>query len=105
MRKPNVGLRLPQHSVPLFVTQIADLTICELDFQRSVLHIRDHLDLYNQIGPYTQSMSEKTFNNPMPEDRAALITNQEHAYRDAGIRAEIIMRAVGDLRERYSRPK
>jgi hypothetical protein len=101
MRKPSVGVNLPQYAIPLFVTQIADLTICDLDFQRSLLHIRYHLDLYNQIRPYTQSLMEKTFNNPTAEDRAALITNQEEAYRDAGIRAEIIMRAIGDLQQRY----
>jgi len=105
IRKHNVGLRLPQYSVPLFVTQIADLTICEPDFQRSVLHIRAHLDLYNQIGPYIQSMAERTFSNPTPEDRVALIKNQDEACRDAGIRAEIIIRAIGDLQKRYSYPR
>src|SRR5260370_22439524 len=44
-RKPNVSLGLRQYSIPLFATQVADLAICSLDFQRAVLHIRYHLDL------------------------------------------------------------
>ena len=103
MRKPNVGLTLPQYAIPLFVTQIADLAICHLDFQRSMLHIRYHLDLYNQLVPYTRSLSDKTFNNPTPDDRKALIANQEQGYRDAGIRSEIIMRAISDLQKRHGR--
>jgi len=35
LRKPNVGLALRQYAIPLFATQIADLSICGLDFQRS----------------------------------------------------------------------
>jgi len=101
LRKPNVGLTLRQYAIPLFATQIADLAICSLDFQRSVLKIRYHLDLYNQLVPYTQSLFDKTFNNPSPDDREALITNQEQGYRDAGMRAEIIMQEIGDLQKRY----
>jgi hypothetical protein len=100
-RKPNVGITLRQYAIPLFATQIADLAICSLDFQRSVLKIRCHLDLYNQLVTYTQSLFERTFNNPSPEDREALITNQEQAYYDAGNRAEIIMQEIGDLQKRY----
>jgi hypothetical protein len=104
-RNPSVGMSLRQYTIPLFATQIADLTICSLDFQRSVLKIRYHLDLYNQLVPYTQSLFEKTFNNPSPDDREALITNQEQGYRDAGIRAEIIMQEIGDLQKRYGSAK
>jgi hypothetical protein len=105
MRKPNVGVGLRQYAIPLFATQIADLAICSIDFQRSVLHIRYHLDLYNQNVPYAQSLFEKTFNNPSPADRDALITNQEQAYRDAGVRAEIVMNAIGELRRQHGAAK
>jgi len=98
--KPEVGMALRQYSVPLFATQVADLTICSRDFQRSVLHIRYHLELFNQIVPDLKSLFEKTYNNPNPQDRAALIANQEVGYRDAGKRAEIIMRAIGDLQKK-----
>lgn len=37
-RRSNPGLTLRQYSIPLFVTQIGDLAICSLDFQRAVLH-------------------------------------------------------------------
>lgn len=105
MRKPNVSIGLRQYSIPLFATQIADLAICSLEFQRAVLHIRYHLDLYNQLVLYTQSQFEKTFNNPSLDNRAALITNQEEGYRDACQRAEIIMRAIADLRKCYGPDK
>lgn len=98
----NVGMALRQYSMPLFATQIADLAICSPDFQRSVLNIRYHLDLYNQLVPYTHSLFEKTYNKPSPEDRASLIANQERGYRDAGVRAEIIVQAISDLRKKYS---
>jgi hypothetical protein len=104
LRRPNIGIALRQYAIPLFATQIADLAICGLEFQRSVLKIRYHLDLYNQLVPYTLSLFEKTFNNPTPVDRAALIANQEQGYRDAGTRAEVIMQEVGHLKERYLPP-
>lgn len=98
-------MALRQYSVPLFATQIADLAICSRGFQRSVLRIRYHLDLYNQLVSYTQSLFEKTYNKPSPEDRAALIANQERGYRDAGVRAEIIVHAIGDLHKQYGSAK
>lgn len=51
LREPNAGMALQQYAVPLFTTQVADLAICSLDFQRSVLRIRNHLDLFNQLVP------------------------------------------------------
>jgi hypothetical protein len=105
MRKPNVGIQLRQYSIPLLATQIADLSICDSQFQRSVLNIRYQLDLFNQVAHYAQSMSEKTFTNPTPEDREALIQNQEEAYRDACMRAEIIIRGISDLQKRYGARK
>jgi hypothetical protein len=101
----NVGMALRQYSIPLFATQIADLAICSRDFQRSVLRIRYHLDLYNQLVAYTQSLFEKTYNKPSPEDRVALIANQKRGYREAGVRAEIIVQMIRDLRKRYGSTK
>jgi hypothetical protein len=105
LRNPNVGIQLRQYSIPLLATQMADLSICGSDFLRSVLNIRYQLDLFNQVAHYTQSMSDKTFSNPTPEDRTALIQNQEEAYRDAGMRAEIIVHAISDLQNRYGARK
>jgi len=100
MRRPNVGILLRQYAIPLFVTQMADLAICSIDFQRSVLNIRYHLDLYNQTVVHAQSLFEKTFNKPSPEDREALIANQEAAYREAAQRIDIITQAIGSLHKR-----
>lgn len=105
MRKPNVGIALRQYAIPLFAAQIADLAICSLDFQRSVLNIRFHLDLLNQLAPYTQSLFDKTFNNLSSENREAVIANQEQGYRDAGMRSEIVMEAIGNLQKRYGSAK
>ena len=102
---PNVGMALRQYAIPLFATQLADLAICRRDFQRSVLRIRYHLDLYNQLVPYTQSLSDKTFDKPSPKDREAIIANQERAYRDAGVRAEIIVQAISELHNEYGSAK
>jgi hypothetical protein len=104
-QNPNVGMSLRQYAIPLFATQMADLAICSLDFQRAVLNIRYHLDLFNQLAPYTQSLFDKTFANPSPADRIALIANQEKGYGDAGKRAEIILQAIGDLQKRYVSPR
>jgi hypothetical protein len=103
--KSNVAIGLQQYSIPLFATQVADLAICSIGFQRSVLSIRYHVDLFNQRVPYTQSLFDKTFNNPSPENREVLIANLETGYRDAGIRAEIIMQAIGELQKRYGPAK
>ena len=102
MRQPNVGMSLVQYAIPLFAAQIADLAICSVAFRKSVLHIRYHLDLFNQLVPYTQAILEATFNKPSAEDLKALLTNREQAYRDAGRRAEIIMQAIGELQNRYN---
>jgi hypothetical protein len=101
LRRPNVGKTLRQYAIPLFSTQIADLAVCSLDFQRSVLRVRHHLDLYNQGVPYIQSLFEKTFSNPSPDNREALLANLEQAYNDAGIRAEIIVQEIVELKRRY----
>ena len=101
IHNPNVNISIRQYSIPLFATQIGDLAICKLDFQRSVLHIRYHLDLFNQLAAYAQSLFEKTFDKPSPQDLKALITNHKHAIIDVGKQAEIIIRAIGDLQKRY----
>jgi hypothetical protein len=105
MRKPNVGMVLRQYSTPLFAAQMTDLALCELDFQRAVLRIRHHLDLFNQFVPYTQSLFDKTFSNPGPKDREALMANLEEGYRNSGTQAEIIIRAIRDLQERHGSAK
>jgi hypothetical protein len=60
-------------------------------------------DLVRAVVPYKQSLFDKTFNNPSPTDR--LIANQEQGYRDAGLRAEIVMQAIGNLQKRYGSAK
>jgi hypothetical protein len=47
MRNPGVGITLKQYGFPLLAAQVADLAICPLKFQRSVLKIRYQLDLFN----------------------------------------------------------
>jgi hypothetical protein len=90
-------ITLRQYSIPFFATQIGDLAICGLDFQRAVLNIRYQLDLFNQNAISAQSLFDKTFSKPTPEDLEALRTNLEHCYPDAGMRAEIIMEAIAGL--------
>jgi hypothetical protein len=101
-RSPDVGIALRQYAIPLLSTQVVDLAICSLEFQRSVLHIRYHLDLYNQVVLYTQSFFDKTFGNLSEENLAAVRTNVEQGYLDAGLRAEIIMHAISGLQKRYA---
>jgi hypothetical protein len=100
LQKPNAGLGLRQYSLPLITTQIADLTICSLDFQRAVLHIRFHLDLCNQAVPESQSLLQKTFSDLSPGNREALIGNLEQVYRGYGNQAEIIVQAIKALANR-----
>jgi hypothetical protein len=101
MKKPNVSLALRQYSLPLITTQTSDLTICSLDFQRAVLHVRFHLDLCNQLVPYTQTLHEKTFSDLSPENREAVIANLEQSYRQYGDRAELIVEAIKALDNQY----
>jgi hypothetical protein len=101
IHKPGVGVSLRQYGVPLFASQVNELIICGIDFQRRVLHIRQHLELFNQIAPYAESVLGRTFGNPTPGDRQALIENQEVAYRSAGTRAEIVMESIEELKFRY----
>ena len=101
----NTAPLLADYAVPLFVSQMADLAICDLDFQRSVLRIRYHLELYNQNAKLTHALFSMTFNKPSREDNDALIKNRETAYEEAAGRAEIIMRAIGELKKKYESPK
>jgi len=97
VRKPNEGLIICQYALPLFVTQIADLAICPLPFQRSVSHIRYHLDLFNQRVPYLLSLFDKTY-TVTDQNREIMVGNLEAGYRFMGERAEIIVKAIEELK-------
>jgi hypothetical protein len=99
--RPNSAVGLRQYSLPLLTTQVVELMICGVEFQRAVLHIRQHLDFFNQLGIYALSQFDKTFSGVTTENREVLIRNQEEAYCDAGKRAEVIMRAIGELNKKY----
>jgi hypothetical protein len=101
VNRPDGAIGLRQYGLPLLTTQVVELVICGTEFQRAVLQIRQHLDLFNQIGLYAQSQFDKTFSAISAENREILIRNQEEAYSDAGTRGEIIMRAIGKLKKQY----
>ncbi len=96
-QRPNSGLVLRQYQLPLFSTQLGDLAICPLEFQRTVLRIRYHLELFNQSIPYVQSLAEKTFSDLSENNRRSVISNVESGYREIGERAEIIAKAIAVL--------
>jgi hypothetical protein len=104
MKKPDAGIRLIQYQMPLLATQIAELRICEVEFQRAILFIRHQLDIFNQLAPYAMSLFDKTYGNLEPKDREKIIANQEGAYRAAARHAEIVFRAIGRLKEEYGKP-
>jgi hypothetical protein len=81
---PKIGMNLVKYSPPLLATQISDLTMCPLDFQRSVLRVHHHLDLFNQSVPYTHALFQKTFDKPTELDRGIIIQNLEQAYLAIG---------------------
>jgi hypothetical protein len=101
IQKPNASLSLRQYSLPLITTQISDLTICSLVFQRAVLHVRFHLDLCNQFVPHSQALHEKTFSDLSPENREAVTANLEQGYREYGDRAELIVEAIKAINNQY----
>jgi hypothetical protein len=92
-----VGLFICQYALPLFVTQIADLAICPLPFQRYVLHVRYHLDLFNQRVPYLLSLFPKTY-TVTDQNREIMVGNLEAGYQFMGERAEIIVKAIEELK-------
>jgi len=98
LRKPNSSLMVRQYASPLFVTQLADLAICPISFQRVVLNVRYHLDLYNQSVPYLQSLSDKTFGALDAENHALVLGNLEQGYRELGERAEITLEAINRVK-------
>jgi hypothetical protein len=77
VNRPNSAVGLRQYSLPLLTTQVVELMICGTEFQRAVLYIRQHLDLFNQIGVYAQSQFDKTFGAITADNREILILNQE----------------------------
>ncbi len=105
MRKPDRVVGLRQYAAPLFATQMSDVAICSLDFQRAVLNIRRHLDLYNQLAALAESLFSRSFDNRGPEERDVLRANVERNCRDAATQAEMVVDAILDLKIRYSRGK
>ncbi len=103
MSRPNVSLALRQYSLPLIATQISDLTICSIAFQRAVLHVQFHLDLCNQFVPHSQALHDKTFSDLTPENRDAVIANLEQGFREYGDRAERIVEAIKAIDDQYGR--
>jgi hypothetical protein len=97
VRKPDVHKTVPQYALPLFVTQLADLAICPLWFQRGVLNVRFHLDLFNQLAGQMETWNEKLFGENLA-DRGVLKNNIHHRFRDLGERAEIIINAINTLK-------
>jgi len=93
-------MMIRQYALPLFVTQLADLAICPISFQRAVLHVRYHLDLYNQSIPYLQALSDKTYGTLDPKNHSIVVGNLEAGYQDLGERAEIIIEAISKVRMR-----
>ena len=103
MRMPNQGMFLKQYGLPLILSQLTDLAICPLHFQRAVLHIRYNLDLFNQSVPLLQSLLERTFTELSSESRAEIEENLENGYRETGDRAELLVNAIARLKQqRYT---
>ena len=50
-RRTNEGISLRQYAMPLFGAQVNDLAMCSISFQRAVLNVRSHLDLFNPSVP------------------------------------------------------
>jgi len=103
VKNPNAGILLKQYALPLLGAQIADLAICALPFQRTVLNIRYQLDLFNQSVPYLQTLFDKTFTVTDAQNRQTLINNMEEGYRDLARRAETMVKAIDDLRRHSTR--
>jgi hypothetical protein len=78
-RQPQAGLGLQQYGLPLLATQVADLAICPIGFQRAVLNVRYHLDLFNCSAAYLQSQFDKTFMDLTEENHTAILKNLESA--------------------------
>lgn len=102
LQKPNRGLWLQQYALPLVGTQIADLAICPVAFQRSVLRIHQSLDLFNQQVPLLQSAFDRTFDNLSDENQTALRNNLEQGYQNLARRAETIIKAITTLQQEFA---
>ena len=100
-RAPRGGMSLRTYSLPLFTSQVSELAMCSLDFQRRVLRVLYHLDLFNQLAPDASSLFEKTFTSTTTTNRDILIANLDQAYIEAGRRAEIIISIINDLHKQY----
>jgi hypothetical protein len=97
LRKPGVVGGVRQYSLPLFVTQLADLAICSLPFQRAVLNVRYHLDLFNQIAARVQTWNDKTVTGLDEPNHAVAVNNADQEFRAMGARAEIVINAINNL--------
>jgi hypothetical protein len=98
LRNPGLGPSVRQYALPLFVTQLADLAICSLAFQRAVLKVRHHLDLFNQMAAQIQTWNDRTFGGLNEADQATIRKNIESLFLALGEQAEIIIKAINNLK-------
>ena len=94
LNKPGRGISVREYTPPLFATMFSDLVICPLSFQRDVLHVRHHLDIYNQKARELRAMHDKTFSELSDVNRAIIEENLEEGYQFLGERADIVVDAV-----------
>ena len=94
LNRPSRGISVREYTPPLFATMFSDLVICPLSFQREVLHVRHHLDIYNQKVRELRAMHDKTFSELNDVNRAIIEENLEEGYQFLGERADIVVDAV-----------
>ncbi len=105
MRDESRGFALKRYEVPFLVAQANELSICSLDFQRSIFRVKAQLDLFNQQSLFLQGQYEKTFDaSIVGANRDAVERNLIEGYAIIATSAEGIARAIGEIMSRYGSP-
>ncbi len=101
-RRPSAALSLIEYTLPFIEASSALITSCPIDFQRRLSRIRAHVEIYNQKAANSRTLFYMTFDASIIDNsRQSLNTNLDDEYKYLQDRAEIIVKAISNIRDRY----
>jgi hypothetical protein len=95
------GINVPAFYIPLFISHTSELAICPAKFRFLALKVRHHVDFFNDSAARALHWQEKTFDELSEHKSRAVFENFETTYYALWRQAEIIVRAIADLRSQY----
>src|ERR1035437_5389346 len=98
LQKPGTGPYPKEYSASFLVATIGEIWVLPLDFQTSVLRIKQQIDTLNQHAEFVQKRHEKTFDSSISQvNRQAVLSDLKDAYGQLGGMAKRIADEISAL--------